>query len=316
MNELKHRSVFIGSSSEGLELAQAVKSQFQEMSWVDIWNEGVFLLNRSNLDSLLRAADLYDFAILCLTPDDMVEKRGREYNAPRDNLLFELGLFLGRMGIYRTFIVSDADIQLPSDFNGISVSTLGPPANGDGWSGVPGACLEIRNEMIKTTRKSLISHYPSTALAMGYFENFIQKVRMALLEKKEIRLDGTSMDYKRFELRIVIPEKIADVDRDRNLLATVEKFKPITLKTPYRDFTFYVDLHADLMAPETLILYDFPTTLSTSRKVIELILRRDYIGDDFETMLLERREILNFSDTLNFLSRDFPEVVILEMGQK
>ena len=70
------------------------------------------------------------------------------------------------------------------------------------------------------------------------------------------------------------------MDRDRNLLATVEKFKPIPLKTPYRDFTFYVDRHADLMAPETLILYDFPTTLSTSRKVIELILRRDYLGDN------------------------------------
>ena len=57
-------TIFIGSSSEGLETARAIKQQFDAEADVDLWNEGVFKLNASYLESLLRAVNLYDFAIL------------------------------------------------------------------------------------------------------------------------------------------------------------------------------------------------------------------------------------------------------------
>lgn len=310
MRTLKEVFVFIGSSSEGLDVARAVKRQFRDITQTDLWNEGVFVLNKSNLDSLLKAANLYDFAVLCLTPDDLLESRGEEHSAPRDNILFELGLFMGRMGIYRTFVVCEERAKLPSDFAGISVSTFRAPQDGNLLSAVSNACSDIREAMQKALKKSMISYYPSTALAYGYFENFIQKVRLALLEKKEIRIDGKKVDYEAFSLNIMIPLQIADVDRERNLFKHVSGYMKISLQTPARDFPFYLDAKFESGDSNTLRLYDFPTTLVASAKVIGLIRGKDYIEDDTESTMLELREIGNFADALEVLSKGLDEVVI------
>jgi predicted nucleotide-binding protein len=62
-------------------------------------------------------AEEFDFAVLALTPDDMIQSRGKSQESPRDNVLIELGLFIGVVGRKRTFIVYNraADIKLPSD---------------------------------------------------------------------------------------------------------------------------------------------------------------------------------------------------------
>ena len=89
-------SIFIGSSSEGLKVAEEIEKQLKKDADIDIWNKGVFKLNRSYLRSLDRAAFLHDFAILVITPDDVITSRGTKQMAPRDNVVFEHGLFLGQ----------------------------------------------------------------------------------------------------------------------------------------------------------------------------------------------------------------------------
>jgi hypothetical protein len=86
---------------------------------------GVFGLSRGTLESLIEATQHSDFAILVLTPDDLVSKKGRETHLPRDNVVFEIGLFMGGIGRDRTFIVhGSADvIDLPSDLAGITTAT-------------------------------------------------------------------------------------------------------------------------------------------------------------------------------------------------
>ena len=54
-------TLFIGSSSEGLATARAIKEQFDSEMDVTLWNEGVFKLNTSTLESLLRVANFFDF---------------------------------------------------------------------------------------------------------------------------------------------------------------------------------------------------------------------------------------------------------------
>ena len=98
-------SIFIGSSSEGLEIVEIVKEYFEKEAEVTIWNQDVFKLNQSGLESLLRAINVHDFAILILTPDDVITSRGISSSAPRDNVIFEYGLFLGRLGPNRAFII-------------------------------------------------------------------------------------------------------------------------------------------------------------------------------------------------------------------
>ena len=78
-------SMFIGSSSEGKEIAQHVRAQLTDNAEVTIWNEGPFGLGHGTLESLVKALDQFDFAVLVLTPDDMVESRENMMQSPRDN---------------------------------------------------------------------------------------------------------------------------------------------------------------------------------------------------------------------------------------
>ena len=117
--------VFIGSSTEGLEVARALQCHLRDFTQCKIWDQGVFGLGEGTLESLIRAAETSDFAILVVTPDDLIECRGERSHAPRDNVIFELGLFIGSLGSRRTFLVFDEDIgvKLPTDLSGITAAT-------------------------------------------------------------------------------------------------------------------------------------------------------------------------------------------------
>jgi len=83
---------------------------------VTIWSQGVFGLSEGTLESLAATLDDFDFAVLVLTPDDLSISRGSSLPAPHDNVLFELGLFMGALGRQRTYILYDrtAELKLPS----------------------------------------------------------------------------------------------------------------------------------------------------------------------------------------------------------
>jgi len=119
--------VFIGSSSEGLAIAEYLQAGLDPEVECTIWSQGVFGLSRGTLENLVTATGMYDYAVLVLTPDDLTTVRGKTQNSPRDNVLFELGLFMGALGRERTFIVHcrDTQLELPSDLAGVSVATFG-----------------------------------------------------------------------------------------------------------------------------------------------------------------------------------------------
>lgn len=120
-------SVFIGSSTEGLKIARAVELQLvdENVAKVTLWPNGIFGLGEGTLESLMVALPNFDFCIMVLSSDDLLETRGKNYTSPRDNVLFELGLFMGYLGPSRTFILSEesVDLKLPSDLAGISRAT-------------------------------------------------------------------------------------------------------------------------------------------------------------------------------------------------
>lgn len=122
--------LFIGSSEEGLEIARAIEVQLEKDAEVTIWKDGVFGLGRGTLESLEKALCQFDFAVLVLTPDDMILSREVISQSPRDNILLELGMFCGRIGRERTFIVynRDIDIKLPSDLAGVTTADFGNPS--------------------------------------------------------------------------------------------------------------------------------------------------------------------------------------------
>ena len=88
-------SMFVGSSSEGLEIARAIRVLLGDAAEITLWNEGFFRPGNTFIDTLVNALPRFDFAALVLTADDLVRSRDLESFGPRDNVLFELGLFHG-----------------------------------------------------------------------------------------------------------------------------------------------------------------------------------------------------------------------------
>jgi steroid delta-isomerase-like uncharacterized protein len=141
--------VFIASSVEGLSIAEAIAVDLQYVADVTIWDEGVFHLSEGSLAALDAEADQADFAIAVLTADDMTTKRGRSYPVARDNVLFELGFFMGRLGTNRTFMVysRDSSPTLPSDLQGITAATFADRADGNLEAALGPVSTQIREEM-------------------------------------------------------------------------------------------------------------------------------------------------------------------------
>jgi hypothetical protein len=114
--------LFIGSSGKRLDIAEALGELLTDVSEPHVWNDGAFLPGEGTLEALERLAVEADFAVMVATPDDLVERRGEPARMmPRDNILFELGLFIGALGRKRTFICTPDPTFLPADLLGITV---------------------------------------------------------------------------------------------------------------------------------------------------------------------------------------------------
>ena len=139
--------LFIGSSTEGLDFARAVRALLEEDAEVTLWNEGLFALGATFIESLVEALPRFDFAVLVLTPDEPLLSRSDQVFSPRDNVIFELGLFMGRLGRERTFVVRPRDnmVKIPSDLAGVSLATYEWPRTDNSHTSALGpACDRIR----------------------------------------------------------------------------------------------------------------------------------------------------------------------------
>jgi hypothetical protein len=122
--------VFVGSSSEARETAQAFCSALRHAaSMVPWWLSPEFKPMHSTLDGLLDACNRYDFGLFIMTPDDKIESRGVKGFSTRDNVLFEHGLFLGKLGPERAFaVIQDVKgkkkVKVPADLLGITLPSF------------------------------------------------------------------------------------------------------------------------------------------------------------------------------------------------
>ena len=116
--------LFIGSSTEGLNQARSIFSYFESKRTLEaeVWTDGIFRASRTAIETLMACSQDYDFAVLIFTPDDVVISRGRKKDSPRDNILFEVGLFMGALGKERVFIFKPkgVDIRIPTDLLGLT----------------------------------------------------------------------------------------------------------------------------------------------------------------------------------------------------
>jgi predicted nucleotide-binding protein len=115
--------VFIGSSVEGLPVAEAIQAGLDYSgAVVRIWTQGVFQGSKATIEALEATVRSSDIAVLVFSPDDQVVYRDATQAVPRDNVVFELGLFMGALGRERTFVVRPRgiDMRIPTDLVGIT----------------------------------------------------------------------------------------------------------------------------------------------------------------------------------------------------
>ena len=121
--------VFIASSTEGLPVAEAVqkllKQNLGEQADVKLWTQQ-FKYGATYIESLEAASREADSAVLVFTPDDITKSREAEKLAPRDNVVFELGLFTGSIGRDRCILVHEEgpELKLPTDLLGVNPATF------------------------------------------------------------------------------------------------------------------------------------------------------------------------------------------------
>lgn len=298
------KRIFIGSSSEELGTAKIVKSildnDFDVVIWNEsVWNKSVFKINNNFLSDLLTATLKFDFGILIGTPDDKLEYRGVEKLSARDNILFELGLFTGRLGLDKCAFLIEESVKVPSDLGGITLAMYNKNTLSDK--------VEIIKQMFLNASNSELNFFPSSTLAYAYYENFVKYVCEHYVKNNGfIYGDKTYSDCK---FKIIVPFKLPD---DLNLAFKkiqneigVEK---ISFNANGRPRNVFVDVK---VVDGKLILLDFPTTLTGIDYAISNHLPKDYKNQTDDYNLIIEREINKFIDTLNkiLIKNDFDRFV-------
>jgi hypothetical protein len=113
--------IFLGSSAQQAKLLRAIGRGLSDVAEVEPWTT-TFNPGLSTLDRLVELSREVDFAAFVFAQDDWTTTAASSSGqaSPRDNVVFEAGLFGGALGIRRTFILHAHGSKLPSDLLGLT----------------------------------------------------------------------------------------------------------------------------------------------------------------------------------------------------
>jgi CRP/FNR family cyclic AMP-dependent transcriptional regulator len=142
--------LFIMSSSEAKSVANALSAGLKPDIDGKVWDRGVFFAGGYPLEALEREVAHSDFAVAIAEADDILESKGVRRPTLRDNVLFELGLFMGRLTRFRAVLVFPKwkDIKFPSDLDGLTLIGYDDGSAADLAQRLVPVCDQIR-ELVK-----------------------------------------------------------------------------------------------------------------------------------------------------------------------
>jgi predicted nucleotide-binding protein len=148
-------------------IKNCLKRHAEVVPWYldSVWKHGDFILQ-----VLLEQAPKYDFAVIIFGQDDKTISRGNEAYAPRDNVIFEAGLFMAHLGHKRTFIVTprEQNLKILSDLAGLVLLSYDEPTL---TSGLKGALKSVCDKIC--TELSFSSEREDIALDAEIAEHYI-----------------------------------------------------------------------------------------------------------------------------------------------
>lgn len=146
--------VFIISSAEARHVGRMVRNAFEHDTdeiLATLWTDDVFKVANYTLQDLEAQIDDSDFAVAIAHADDITESRDKTWPSPRDNVVFELGLFMGRLGRERAILMEPREekVKLPSDMSGITTITYRYDGGKDAVALMAPACDKLRAHILK-----------------------------------------------------------------------------------------------------------------------------------------------------------------------
>jgi len=144
--------LFVISSVESLPVARALENAFAHDNFLTtVWTNGVFRASSYAVDSLIETVEASDFAVAIAHADDTTTTRGQDWPVPRDNVVFELGLFMGHLGRDRAVLMESRDhgVKLPSDLSGITTIPYRYQPGGDMAALMAPACNQLRDHILR-----------------------------------------------------------------------------------------------------------------------------------------------------------------------
>lgn len=144
--------VFVMSSVEALPVTELIVQHFAHDPFVTVvWNHGVFRASHYTLDELERQLEQVDFAIAVAHGDDTVISRDDTWPTVRDNVVFELGMFIGFLGRQRAFLMEPREekLKLPSDLAGLTTIPYRYEKGPDAAALIAPACVQLRARIME-----------------------------------------------------------------------------------------------------------------------------------------------------------------------
>lgn len=127
--------IFLGSSGKQAKLVQALTRGLEDVARVEPWTTS-FNPGTTTLERLLELTREVDFAAFVFARDDWTTANASGappadsgQAAPRDNVVFEAGLFGGILGLRRTFVLHANGAKLPTDLLGLTCVRFEDAAN-------------------------------------------------------------------------------------------------------------------------------------------------------------------------------------------
>lgn len=143
--------IFIASSREALQVAEAVNIRLEPDGRIKQW-DNAFDLSTLTLPTLCARTKETDFAVFVFHKDDQTIIRGNTFSTVRDNVVFELGLFIGSLGIEKCFVLVpksvEGDFRLPTDLAGLTVASYDDSIE-DMVDAVTTSCAKIKQVIRK-----------------------------------------------------------------------------------------------------------------------------------------------------------------------
>lgn len=193
---MKNIHVFIASSTENQPVAQALQDNISGHNAgnnivieTQIWSKGIFGLGDTTIEALKEEAIKSDFAIFVFGNDSEVTERGQTSLAVRDNVVFEIGFFIGIIGRRRCFIVKGEKVKIPSDLIGITLATFKSPQTSNLENALSGPSTKIIEKIKNIYKNEPKAEHKQTLTDM--YTSWWDKSNNARTQKSTIRtLEG------------------------------------------------------------------------------------------------------------------------------